>query len=98
MTSIYQPLIKFVFISITLISGFAFSAFSTVKQSQSHYQSPSHEVNSRVNKQMSNTTAQVNVQPKSNYGKKLQRDINRLIPGNKHFTPRFLHYVLTDKK
>ncbi|MDO6446244.1 hypothetical protein Q4493_10720 [Colwellia sp. 1_MG-2023] len=98
MTSIYKPLIKFIFISITLITGFAFSAFSTVKQSQSHYQSQSHEVNNRINKQMSNATTQVNFKPKSKYGKKLQRDINRLMPGNKQFTPRFLQYVLTDKK
>lgn len=94
MTSIYKPLIKLIFISIMLITGFAFSAFSTVKQSQTDY----HKVNNRMTEQNSHTKAELHFQPKSRYGKKLQRDLNRLMPGSKQFTPRFLNYVLTDKK
>lgn len=94
MTSIYRPLIKFLFISLTLTVGIAFSAFSSVKQ----YQATLSQQTNNVSDANNHLKKQITYKPKSEYERQLQRDIDRLIPGNKRFDPRFLRHVLANSK
>ncbi|WP_448213157.1 hypothetical protein [Colwellia sp. MEBiC06753] len=89
MTSIYIPTIKVLLISLAIIAGIGLSVFSTVKESQAS----------------SNSLAKASVKSdrkgqtyllKSQYEKKVHRELNKLMPGNKQFDPRFLNFVLAN--
>lgn len=88
MTSNNNPIIKALLVLLMLIIGIGFSAMMTIKQSQAN----------EVNKKPPNSAQQQMVyKPKSRLEKKLQRELNMLMPGSKHFNSRFLRHVLLSK-
>lgn len=92
MTSIYKPLIKNFIITILLIIGIALSAFITFQ----HSYASSRAQNNAINNIDKKTTENLGDISKSAYEHKLQREINRLIPGSKTFSPYFLQQFLTN--
>lgn len=91
MTSIYKPLIKNFIISIVLIVGIAVSAFTTFEHSYASSSVQSHAISNIDVKLRANKAGL----PKSAYEYKLQRDVDRLTPGTKTFSPYFIKKILT---
>lgn len=87
MTSIYKPTIKVLLVSLAITAGIGLSVFSTIKESQA---SSVHITQTSVKSDGKNQP----YQPKSQYEKKIHRELSMLMPGNKHFNPRFLNVVL----
>lgn len=89
MTSIYTQTIKALIISLVITVGIGLSAFSIVTESK---ESTNFQAQTSVTSDGKNQV----FQPKSQFEKKLHRDLSMLMPWHKQFNPRFLSSVLTD--
>lgn len=87
MTSIYKPTLKLLLVSLAITVGIGLSVFSTVKESQA-------SANDLTKVSVNSDKKRHAYQPKSQYEKKIHRELSLLMPGNKHFNPRFLNFVL----
>ncbi|GAA6171336.1 MAG: hypothetical protein ACPGTQ_15055 [Colwellia sp.] len=89
MTSVYKPIIKVLLVSLIITACMGLSVFSTVKESQA-------SSNSLAQASMKSDSKRLSNQPKSQYEKKIHRELSMLMPWNKQFNPRFLNFVLAN--
>ena len=89
MTSIKRFIIKPLSILMLVVAALSFSAVGISKQSTLESQQNAQHLTKKPSKPL------VLPRSKSNYERKLKRQILALLPGERQFNQKFLHYVLT---
>jgi len=89
MTSIYKSTAKVLLVAVAITAGISISVLSTVKESQA-------SIHSIKKASIYNNSQKQADYPTSHYEKRLYRELNMLMPGNKQFNLRFLKFVVTN--